>query len=275
MAVFTPQVVLVTGASSGMGRSITELLLAEGHIVYAAARRADRLQPAAEHGARIAVLDVTDDAGCIATIRRIVTEHGRIDVLINAAGYGQYGALEDVPPALARRQLDTNLFAPARLIQLCLPHMREKRSGTIINISSVGGKFAFPLGGWYHASKFALEGYSDSLRNEVRQFGVNVVVIEPGGIRSEWSDIAAEESGRLSAGGAYRELVMAETRLRQRETRAPGPELIGRLVLRVLQAKRPRARYHAGLMAGPLLFLRRHLSDRVFDLLITTIYRQI
>lgn len=273
MASASLPVALVTGASSGMGKDIAGRLLSEGYVVYAAARRAERLATLAGKGTKAMAVDVTNEAQCIAAIERIIAEQGRIDVLINAAGYGQYGALEDVPLDLARRQMETNLLGPARLIQLVLPHMRGRRSGMIVNISSTGGKFAFPLGGWYHASKFALEGYSDSLRNEVRQFGIDVVVIEPGGIRSEWSGIAAEENRRLSGEGPYADLVAAEMRLRKQEARAPGPEVISDLVVGALRAKRPRPRYHAGLAAGPLLFLRRHLSDRMFDRLIMMAYR--
>ncbi|HQS46941.1 MAG: short-chain dehydrogenase/reductase [Rhizobiales bacterium 24-66-13] len=269
----SPPVALVTGASSGMGADIASRLLSEMYVVYAAARRTERLATLADKGAKAMALDVTDEAQCVAAVERIIAEQGRIDVLINAAGYGQYGAIEDVPLDLARRQIETNLLGPARLIQLVLPHMRGRHSGKIVNISSSGGKFAFPLGGWYHASKFALEGYSDSLRNEVRQFGIDVVVIEPGGIRSEWSGIAAEENRRLSGEGAYADLVAAEMRLRKQEARAPGPEVITDLVVRALRARRPRPRYHAGLAAGPLLFLRRQLSDRMFDRLIMMAYR--
>jgi NAD(P)-dependent dehydrogenase (short-subunit alcohol dehydrogenase family) len=266
-------VAFVTGASSGIGRDIALRLLSEGYIVYAAARRAERLVEIVSKGGVALRLDVTDDDSCVAAVERIVTESGRIDVLVNAAGYGQYGALEDVPLAAARRQLETNLFGLGRLIQLCLPHMRARRFGKIVNISSIGGRFALPLGGWYHASKFALEGYSDALRNEVRQFGIDVVVIEPGGIRSEWSDIAIEEGRQLSSGGAYAGLVSAMMRLRPQEAKAPGPEVVSDLVVKALRAQRPRTRYHGGLMARPLLFLRRHLSDRLFDRLIMIGFR--
>ncbi|MGY3442886.1 SDR family NAD(P)-dependent oxidoreductase [Bradyrhizobium sp. USDA 4473] len=131
-------------------------------------------------------VDVADAASVVAAIDRIIAERGRIDVLINNAGYGQFGALEDVPIEVGRRQMEVNLIGAAHVTQLVLPHMRARKFGKIINISSTGGKVASPLGGWYHASKFALEGYSDSLRNEVRPFGVDVIVIEPGGIETEW-----------------------------------------------------------------------------------------
>src|ERR1700742_2749580 len=177
-------VALVTGASSGMGKDFALRLLKEGYAVYGAARRMERMADLASAGCRVIALDVTNDASMVAAVDQIIREKGRIDVLINNGGYGQFGALEDVPMDEGRRQLETNLIGPARLVQPCLPHMRAQRYGRIFNISSIGGKLATPLGGWYHASKYGLEGYSDSLRNEVARFGIDVVVIEPGGIET-------------------------------------------------------------------------------------------
>ncbi len=265
-------VALVTGASSGMGKAFVLRLLAEGYCVYAAARRVDRMSEIADAGAAAVAMDVTVDASMVAAIGRIVSERGRIDVLVNNAGYGQYGALEDVPMAEARRQMETNLIGAARLVQLCAPHMRARRRGRIINISSIGGRFALPLGGWYHASKFALEGYSDALRNELRAFGIDVIVIEPGGVESEWSRIATEEAKKYSANGAYADLVAKFSSL-QANGKLPGANVIADLVVRALKARRPKARYHGGLLAGPMLFLRRHLSDRMFDRLISMVMR--
>lgn len=264
-------VALVTGASSGMGKDIARRLITEGYTVYAAARRVERMADLQAAGATAVALDVTDDASAIATIDRILRERSRIDVLINAAGYGQYGALEDVPITEGRRQLETNLIGLARIVQLCLPHMRSSGSGKIVNISSIGGKFALPLGGWYHASKFALEGYSDALRNEVRQFGIDVIVIEPGGIASEWEGIAREEAERHSGNGAYADMVTKLSKMQGRK--APPPSLVSDLVVRALKARRPAVRYSGGLMARPLLFLRRHLSDRMFDRLVMVAFR--
>ena len=175
-----PPVALITGASSGMGKDFALRLLSEGYVVYGAARRVERMREIETGGGVALTVDVTDDASLTAAVDRIIREQGRIDVLINSAGYGQMGALEDVPMDEARRQMEVNLIGVARLTQLCLPHMRARKSGRIINISSIGGKIATPLGGWYHASKFALEGYSDALRMEVRPFGIDVIVIEGG-----------------------------------------------------------------------------------------------
>jgi NAD(P)-dependent dehydrogenase (short-subunit alcohol dehydrogenase family) len=264
-------VALVTGASSGMGRDIALRLIAEGYVVYGAARRLDRMADIAAAGGHVVELDITMETSVVAVVDRVIREQGQIDVLINAAGYGQYGALEDVPVAEGRRQLETNLIGPARLTQLCLPHMRARSFGKIVNISSIGGKFALPLGGWYHASKFALEGYSDALRNEVARFGIAVIVIEPGGIQSEWEAIAAEEAERLSGQGAYGDMVATFRSLRGRK--APPPRIISDLVVKALNARRPDARYHGGLMAGPLLFMKRWLSDRMFDRLMMSAFK--
>jgi NAD(P)-dependent dehydrogenase (short-subunit alcohol dehydrogenase family) len=175
------RVVLVTGASAGMGKDFALRLISEGFTVYGAARRIDNMRDILAAGGKVLRMDVTDDASMVAGVDQIILEQDRIDVPINNAGYGQMGALEDVSMDAGRRQMEVNLIGVARLTQLCLPHMRERKSGKIVNVSSIGGKCAFPLGGWYHASKFALEGYSDCLRMEVRSFGIDVVVIEPGG----------------------------------------------------------------------------------------------
>jgi len=271
MSKTTQPVALVTGASSGMGRDIAQRLFGAGYTVYAAARRVDRMADLERAGVQVLSLDVTDDQSMVAAIDHIEQRSGRIDVLVNAAGYGQYGALEDVPMADAHRQIETNLIGPARLIQLCLPMMRAQGSGRIINISSIGGKFALPLGGWYHASKFALEGYSDALRNEVRQFGIDVVVIEPGGIASEWEQIAGDTASRLSGQGPYRDMVAKFRKMQGRK--APPPSVVSDMVMKALRARRPAIRYHGGLAARPLLFLRRHLSDRMFDRLVMLGFR--
>ena len=168
------KVALVTGGSSGIGEATARALPAAGFTVYAAARRVERMQPLTEVGIRPFAMDVTDDASIQAGVATIIDEQGRIDVLVNNAGYGSYGALEDVPMDEARAQMEVDVFGAARLTQLVLPHMREQRSGTIIDVTSMGGKICTPLGSWYHATKFALEAISDCLRMEVKPFGINV-----------------------------------------------------------------------------------------------------
>lgn len=265
-------VALVTGASSGIGKNFAHRLINEGYLVYGAARRTDRMDGIKAAGGHVISLDVTDDTSILACVTQILREQQRIDVLINNAGYGQYGALEDVPIDEGRRQMETNLMGPARLTQLVLPHMRARTFGKIINISSIGGKCSSPLGGWYHASKFALEGYSDALRNEVRPFGIDVVVIEPGGVVSEWSAVAAGNAEQHSGQGPYAELVAKFRRLMTTVSNSP-PEVISDLVVKALNAKHPAPRYHGGGLSGTILFLRRWLTDRQFDRLIMAALR--
>jgi len=266
-------VALITGASSGMGKDFALRLLKEGYVVYGAARRVERMDEIVKAGGFALAMDVTDDAAMAAGVETIIRQHGRIDVLINNAGYGQLGAAEDVPMDLARRQMEVNLFGLARLTQLCLPHMRARKFGKIFNISSIGGKIYTPLGSWYHASKFALEGWSDVLRIETAPFGIDVVVIEPGGIESEWSDIAIGEAERISARGAYAGLVERFRRTRARLGKAPPPSVISDLIVKALKARRPRTRYVGGMLAQPMLLMRRWLSDRMLDRVIMATLR--
>jgi NAD(P)-dependent dehydrogenase (short-subunit alcohol dehydrogenase family) len=266
-------VALVTGASSGMGKDFALRLIAEGYVVSGAARRTDRMVDIEAAGGNVIALDVTDDASMVSCVDRIVREQERIDVLINNAGYAQFGALEDVPMEEGRRQMEINLIGPARLTQLCLPHMRARKFGKIFNISSVGGKFATPLGGWYYASKHALEGYSDSLRNEVRSFGIDVIVIEPGAIDSEWSGIAAGEAERYSGRGVYAGLAAKFRRMQSGNLKGDPPRVISDLIVRALNARHPATRYHGGRLAGTLLLLRRWLSDRGFDRIVMSAFR--
>src|ERR1700761_7563492 len=264
----TKQVVLVTGASSGIGKDFALQLLREGYMVYGAARRVDRMGDIAAAGGVALAMDVTDDAAMTAGIERILSEQGRIDVLVNNAGYGQMGALEDVPMDVARRQLEVNLIAVARLTQLVLPHMRAQRAGRIVNISTIGGKFAGPLGGWYYASKHALEGYSDTLRMEVQAFGIDVIVIEPGGVDSEWARIAFDSAKEYSGQGVYGPLLASMLNLPILKRKMPPPSIITDLLLKALRSKRPRTRYHGGYMASLILFLKWFLPDRMMDWII-------
>lgn len=256
-----------------MGKDFALRLLAEGYAVYAAARRVERMRDIEHAGGVALAMDVTDDAMMVSAVDRIIAEQGRIDVLVNSAGYGQMGALEEVPIEMARRQIEVNLIGAGRLVQLCLPHMRARKFGKIINISSIGGKCAFPLSGWYHASKFALEGYSDSLRMEVRPFGIDVVVIEPGGTDSEWFPVAIAELDRFSAAGAYGKFVAAMKNSPSWKKKMSSPTVITDLVIKALKAATPRTRYHGASGSGLILLLRKLLSDRLYDRLIMSQYR--
>jgi NAD(P)-dependent dehydrogenase (short-subunit alcohol dehydrogenase family) len=268
MSIANERAALITGASSGIGKDVALRLISAGYVVYGAARRVERMKDIETAGGTALSVDVSDDATMVAAVDHIIAKQGKIDVLINNAGYGQFGALEDVPIDVGRRQMEVNLIGAARITQLCLPHMRARRFGKIINISSTGGKVASPLGGWYHASKFALEGYSDSLRNEVRPFGIDVIVIEPGGIETEWAGIAEDEAERYSGKGAYADLVVKMRRAMSELGKMPSPRVVSELIVRALETGRPRTRYHAGRLAGSILFMRRWLSDRAMDRLI-------
>ncbi|MGW2913956.1 oxidoreductase [Streptomyces asoensis] len=263
---------LVTGASSGIGEATALELHRLGYIVYGAARRTDRLRELAGHGIRPLAMDVTDDASMRAGIEKITAETGRLDVLVNNAGYGSYGALEDVPLDEARHQFEVNVFGAIRLAQLALPHMRAQRSGTVVNITSMGGKIHTPLGGWYHGTKFALEALSDCLRLEAKHFGVDVVVIEPGGIATEWGGIAADKLEKSSAGGAYAAqatAVASSLRSEANAKRNSPPSVIAEAIGKAVTARRPKTRYATGFGARPLIALRRVLPDRAFDMVIS------
>lgn len=267
----TTKVALVTGASSGIGEATAQQLRDAGYTVYAAARRVERMRDLAERGIHTLAMDVTDEDSMRAGIDRIVAAEGRIDVLVNNAGYGSYGALEDVPMDEARRQFEVNVFGAARLTQLVLPHMRRQRSGTIVNVTSMGGKIYTPLGAWYHATKFALEAISDCLRVEVKPFGIDVVVIEPGGIKTEWPAIAAENVRAVSSSGPYAPQGNAVAQSLTSDLaarRSSPPELIARTITKAVTARRPRTRYAVGFGAKPMIFLHGALPDRTFDALI-------
>jgi NAD(P)-dependent dehydrogenase (short-subunit alcohol dehydrogenase family) len=262
------RIALVTGASSGIGEATVRQLLGDGYVVYAAARRIERMVSLEEAGARIVTLDVTDDVTINATIRRIESEAGRLDVLVNNAGYGSYGALEDVPLDEARRQFEVNLFGAARLSQLCLPMMRAQRSGRIVNITSIGGKMWEPFGSWYHATKFALEGLSDCLRMELKPFGIDVIVVEPGAIRTEWGGIAHESLLARSGDTAYGPYARRHAKMFEwadGSSLGSPPDVVARTISRAVAAKRPRTRYATGGGAWWILLLNRMLSDRMQD----------
>lgn len=259
---------LVTGASSGIGAATVTRLLADGYTVFAAARRMTRMTDLEKAGAVLVPLDLTDDASIVAAMDQIRKAAGRLDLLVNNAGYGSYGALEDVPLDEGRRQCEVNLFGLARLCQLALPMMRSQKSGRIVNITSIGGKMHEPFGAWYHATKFAVEGLSDCLRVEVKPFGIDVIVIEPGAIRTEWTGIAKDSLLERSGATPYAPYARRHAAMfaqMDTSTMVSPPEVIANAVGRAASARRPRTRYAIGGGAKPILFLRRWLSDRMFD----------
>jgi short-subunit dehydrogenase len=270
------KVVLVTGASAGIGFETARFLSQQGYVVYGAARRMNRLNELKQSGVSTIQMDVTDDGSMVKGIEQISAEQGRIDVLINNAGFGSYGAVEDVSIEDAKYQLDVNLFGAARLTQLVLPLMRQHKWGKVVNISSIGGKIATPFGGWYHASKFALEGLSDSLRNEVKQFGIDVILIEPGGIKSEWGGIAFDSLIKVSGHTVYKKLAgQFAGAFKGTEGKNPSAIVIARLIKKAIEQKKPRARYSGGYLAKPSLILRKLLPDSWMDKLIMSQVKQL
>jgi NAD(P)-dependent dehydrogenase (short-subunit alcohol dehydrogenase family) len=261
----------VTGASAGIGEATAHALLGAGYRVFVGARRLDRMAALAAAGATLLKLDLTDDTSIVAAVEAIKSAAGRIDVLVNNAGYGSYGALEDVPLDEARRQFEVNVFGLARLCQLVLPTMRAQKSGKIVNVTSIGGKIWEPMGAWYHATKFAVEGLSDCLRVEVARFGVDVIVIEPGAIRTEWAGIAREGLLQTSGSSAYGKIAQNHARMlatAETSSLASPPDVVARTIVRAVTARRPKTRYATGGGARTILFLRKILSDRLFDRLI-------
>ncbi|WP_158891348.1 oxidoreductase [Amycolatopsis anabasis] len=264
------KVCLVTGASSGIGLATALELLRAGHRVYGAARRVSKMDTIRAAGGHALEMDARKGADLERAVTTVLEAEGRIDVLVNNAGTVLHGAVEDVPIDRARDQFEVNLFAPARLVQLVLPGMRARKSGTIVNVSSIGGEISLPLGAWYYASKHALEAYSDTLRMEAEPFGVDVVVIQPGIIKTEFEDQTAAQLTEFSGNGAYRE--MAEAMARRGETglsEGSDPAVVAETIRRAVESGRPETRYAVGHLADELLRLNRTLPDREFDELAT------
>jgi len=260
--------VLITGASSGMGREAAIQLAQAGHAVYAGARRLDRIQTLAEEGIIPVEMDVTKPEDNERAVTRIVDGEGRIDVLINNAGFGLYGPVEDIPLMDARYQFEVNLFGLAHLTGLVLPHMRAQGSGRIINTSSMGGRIFTPFGAWYHATKHALEGWSDCLRIETAPFNIYVVLIQPGLIRTEFGQVLGGGLQKYYAGSAYKAqldrlfAMMSDPKAASRGTDA---EVLARVFVEAATVARPRRRYVKGAMARPMLFIRRWFGDGVYE----------
>ena len=261
--------VLVTGASAGIGKATAIYLAQNGYDVYGAARRIEKMEELRKFGIKPIVLDVSKEESLVACVEEILKEAGSIDILINNAGSGYYAALEDMPMADAKYQLDVNVFAAARLIQLVLPGMRKNKYGKIVNISSVGGKVTLPMGVWYHASKFAIEGLSDALRKEVKSFGIDVVIIEPGGTKSEMTGLGTKYLNRVSGNTPYSHLAKGVSKMyATTEKNAADPIVIAKLIKKGIEAKCPKTRYVGASGAKMILFLRKILSDNMFDKMI-------
>ncbi|MGL4632334.1 MAG: oxidoreductase [Leadbetterella sp.] len=268
------KVVLITGASSGIGKETVKILIEKGFIVYGASRRLDKMTELVSIGAKLLAMDVSDYLSMENGVNQILKDEGRIDILVNNAGYGSYGALEDVPIKEAKYQFEVNLFGLARLTQLVLPHMRKQKSGKIINISSIGGSIGEPHGSWYHATKYAVEGLSDSLRMELKQFGIDVVIIKPGAILTEWNTIARENLMKISGDTAYGDLAKKHIKmLANADKNGSTPLVVANTIAKSIIAEKPKTRYATGGGARMVLFLRSILSDRMFDKLMLSMMK--
>lgn len=262
------KVILVTGASSGIGKATALQLIKEGHMVYGFARRLEKMQDLIEAGGRAMVLDVTHHEAVKTSIQKVLEEQGRIDVLVNNAGFAIWGPIEETSYEDAKRQFEVNLFGLAEMTKAVLPTMRQQKSGKIINVSSIGGKIYSPLGAWYHATKHALEGWSDCLRLEVQQFGIDVVIIEPGAILTEFDQAMHNPFVSQAATSPYGKLITA-TKKAQEDSYKPEnsspPSVIAVVISKAIKANKPKTRYAAGKLAKQTLFFRNWFSDRFFD----------
>ena len=262
------KVILLTGASSGIGYDTAVALAQQGHKVYAAARRVERMEPLRQYGIEPLKMDVTEEASMKEGVKTLLDAEGRIDVLINNAGYGYFGAVENVPMDDARNQLEVNVFGLARLCQLVLPTMRAQHSGRIINTASVAGRSVFYYGGWYHVSKYAVESLSDAMRMELKPFGIDVVIIEPGAIKTNWGIISADHLIESSKGTAYEQTgTMMANNLRNMylSNTISDPAVVRKAIVRAVNARRPCTRYRIGRMANVIVFFHWLLPTRWWD----------
>lgn len=260
------KVILVTGASSGMGKVTADELIKEGHTVYCAARSVEKMKDLENIGGKILKMDVSENQSLKSGVGQIIAAEGKIDVLWNNAGFGLYGPVEEISIDKARYQFEVNLFGLAELTQLVLPHMRKQNSGLIINTSSMGGKIYTPLGAWYHATKHAVEGWSDCLRLELKEFGINVVVLEPGLIDTGFTAGVEHHFAPESMNGAYKRIVQGVLNSASSGSmKMSSPMVIAKTVKKIVNAKKPKTRYLVGKMAKPLVRIRNLFGDKIYD----------
>ena len=264
--------VLVTGCSSGIGRATAIHLAANGHTVYASARRLESIADLEQHGCRLLALDVTDEASRAEAVRAVEAEHGAVGALVNNAGYSQSGAIETVPLDEVRRQFETNVFGLVGMCQIVLPAMRAQHYGRIVNVSSMGANFTVPGGGFYHATKYAVEAISDALRFEVKGFGIDVAIIQPGLITTRFGETAATAVGDVGEEGPYADF---NARVAQAThdiyVKGParhlgaGPEAVAKVIERAITAKSPKIRYRVTPSARLLIGQHALMTDRMWD----------
>src|SRR5258705_8551689 len=269
MATTTSKAVLITGCSTGIGRATAAHLASKGWPVFATARKLDAINDLQSKGCKTLALDVCDEASMRAAVDAVEREHGAVGVLVNNAGYGLEGCFEETPMELVRRQFETNVFGLTRMCQLVLPGMRKQRWGKIVNISSVGGRLTLPGGAFYHATKHAVEALSDAMRFELRDFGIDVVIIEPGPIKTEFGNTAIAAVGRVKQEASPYTAFNAAVAGKIHEAfegwmavAAGPPEDVAHAIGRAVPADRPRTRYPITAPAQSLTFLRPRLAGR-------------
>ena len=262
------KVIFITGASSGIGKDAALNLIKQGHIVYGAARRISKMKDIVEAGGHSIKMDILSNEDVDRALDQVISEQNRIDVLVNNAGYGLWGAVETISIDEAKRQFDVNIFGLAYLTKKVIPLMRNQKSGKIINMSSMGGKVYTPFGAWYHATKYALEGWSDCLRIEVKDFGIDVILIEPGVIRTEFQNVMIGSTVKRSVGTPYekkiRALEKATDEMYARGLGSP-PSVITKLISKAIDSQKPKRRYVGGLFAKPMLFIKKWFGDKLYE----------
>lgn len=264
------KVALVTGASSGIGYDTAIRLVKAGYMVYGAARRTDLLGKLAAWGTKGISLDITNQESIKNCVEEIIKAEGRIDLLVNNAGYGLGGSIEDVPLEEAKNQFEVNVFGLAQISRLVLPYMRKQGEGRIINISSMAGRFSSPFLGWYHASKYCVEALSDAMRLEVMDFGIKVILIEPGLIQTNWGKIAADNIKKYSGNSDYSKNANStakfyEENYNPQNKKASDPSIISKTVVKAATAKNPKVRYLIGTYAKPFVFFKNLFSNKFYD----------
>jgi NADP-dependent 3-hydroxy acid dehydrogenase YdfG len=268
--------VLITGCSTGIGRATAAYLAQQGHTVYATARKLESIEDLEKHGCRLLALDVTEEESMKAAVEAVEEAEGAVSALVNNAGYSQSGAIETIPLDSIRKQFETNVFGLIRMSQLVLPGMRSRRFGRIVNVSSMGGKLVFPGGGIYHATKFAVEAISDAMRFEVQGFGVDVVVIEPGLIKTEFGTAAVGSMSDFEGDGPYAKFNHAVGALTAGAYEGPmarlgaGPDAVAKVIEKAITRGRPRTRYVVTPSARLALTQRKLVTDRLWDRMMTT-----
>ena len=274
----SPQIILITGASSGIGYEAAKMLAQSGHKVYGAARRTERMESLRPFGVEPIALDVTSDSSAEDVIAKIISREGRIDVLVNNAGYGELGPMETTSLEDAQRQMDVNVIGLARMTRLVLPHMRQQHSGRIVNVASIAGHITFGFAGWYNASKYAVEALSDATRMEMKPYGIDVAIVEPGGVFSDWGVIAAEHLRKASEGTAYQDRAGRMANVfdmmyrRNPYNLMTSAQRAAQHVCKAATSRHPKTRYAFGVGNASMRFLHTVPPDRWFDAIITTLF---